>query len=404
MRLHLIQRWLTWLSAGALLLYLLDRFLKAAAVVHFFRQPAPPAYSPTTWPTVALLHPITRGSPELRRVLEHRSQQIYPGHIHHLLICDRADAGAQAVCRTWLATHPEVSGALVLVENGTNGIASKIEKLQAGLPLAQADLLCFVDDDVLLRPDAIAQVAVHLRRTGAGAAFGLACYTNWDNVPSSLMSAFVNSNALLSYIPLTYLTAPYTITGHFFAIPAPVFAAAGGLDGMTEGRIDDDHELARRIRRLGYHCVQTPAIYDVDNHLPTLQAYINQMQRWFTIPRLTMLPELNRREQFVSLVGSIGNLLLPMLVLLAAITRGATARKACWGALLAFMGVYLAGERRYLRQVTPIKRLPLVLIAGLFAPLQALAALAGGNVFTWRGQRLRLHPGGRAEILSSEPR
>jgi ceramide glucosyltransferase len=39
-----------------------------------------------------------------------------------------------------------------------------------------------------------------------GAVFGLACYTNWRALWSSLMSGFVNANALLSYIPISYLT------------------------------------------------------------------------------------------------------------------------------------------------------------------------------------------------------
>lgn len=33
-------------------------------------------------------------------------------------------------------------------------------------------------------------------------------------------------------------------------------------------------------------------IYDVDDHLPTLAAYLAQMRRWFVFPRLLMAPYL----------------------------------------------------------------------------------------------------------------
>ena len=83
-----------------------------------------------------------------------------------------------------------------------------------------------------------------------------------------------------------------------------------------DGRFDDDHELARRIQRYGLDNVQTPVIYDVDNYLSTLDGYTNQMRRWFIIPRQTMAPFLTPYQQFVSLLGSAGNLIPPLLALL----------------------------------------------------------------------------------------
>jgi ceramide glucosyltransferase len=136
----------------------------------------------------------------------------------------------------------------VLVAGRTGAVASKVEKLQAGLASARGAVLCFVDDDVELRPDALSICARHLARPGVGAVFGLACYTSWSTLWSSLMSAFVNANALLSYVPLTYLTDPFSITGHCFALRAEVLHAAGGFAGL-ERHIDDDHALARRVRR-----------------------------------------------------------------------------------------------------------------------------------------------------------
>ena len=248
--------------------------------------------------------------------------------------------------------------------------------------------------------DGLAQFVTYLQPAGTGAVFGLACYTNWRNVPSSLLSGFVNANALLSYIPLTYLTEPYTITGHLFALRRRDFDAVGGLDGLEEAaRIDDDHELARRVRRAGLRCVQTPVIYDVHNDLATFPDYANQMRRWFIIPKQTMVPQITRYEQFVSLAGSLGNLLLPLLAVLTLVTRSRRALANLAGCTALFAAVYALSERRWLQRRTPLRRWPWMIGVAFLAPLQALAALAGGDTFTWRGVRYRLHKLGRLERI-----
>jgi ceramide glucosyltransferase len=228
--------------------------------------------------------------------------------------------------------------------------------------------------------------------------FGLACYTNWRTFWSSAMSSFVNANALLSYIPLTYLTEPFAITGHCFALRRTVFDAIGGLEDMGR-RVDDDNELARRLRRHGLRCIQTPMIYDVDNDFPDLPAYLAQMQRWFVIPRVTIAPYLSRRDQAATALGSAGTLLPSLVALLALWSRSRHALRGLAIVLGAFAAVYLAGERRYLGRATPMRRLAALVVAALIGPLQIVWGLLAGDQVQWRGQRLRIRRGGVAEVL-----
>lgn len=373
-----------------------ERLLKAAAVVHFFRR-QPPAL-PTAWPQVSLIQPVTRGVHQLASTLTTRLQLDYPASIQHIVICDQADVASQRICQRVLKAHPAQDGRLVVVAAKDGNIASKIEKMQAGLEWATNEVFVFVDDDVALRPTTLRTLLPYLDQPRAGAVFGLACYTNWRNVWSSAMSAFVNLHVLLSYIPLTYLTEPFTITGHCFALRRTVFDQVGGLKHMA-GRIDDDHELARRVSSHGLRSIQTPLIYEVDNDLSTLRAYLVQMQRWFVFPRLLMLPQLSRYDQIVTTVGSLGNLLPSMIVLLVVRSRS----RCAMGSLIVLFGliaaVYLHGERRYLRRPTPATRLLIMPVVAIVAPLQILWSLVGGAEVEWRGQRLRISRAGRAEVV-----
>jgi ceramide glucosyltransferase len=215
------------------------------------------------------------------------------------------------------------------------------------------------------------------------------------------MSGFVNANALLSYIPLCYLTEPYTITGHCFALRRATFNAIGGLGGMA-GRLDDDHELARRVRQAGLRNEQTPLVYDVDNPLDTWQAYNGQLKRWFVFPRQMMLPQLTPREQAISFLGSAGNLLPGLLAALALTKRS----RPAWAALVASLALFAASyawcEACYLGRRTPWRRWPLLLVVALVTPWHVLSALFSDDVVEWRGQRLRVQRGGYAQIVNDK--
>ena len=378
------------------LLYAADRALKLLAVARFFRRPAPPA--PAAWPAVTLIQPVTRAAHDLRATLRTRAALDYPAPQQHLLVCDAADTTTQALVRALIAEHPDWPAQLILAAPDGGALASKIAKIRAALPRATGAALVCVDDDIGLRPDALRILIPPLLQPGIGASFGVAWYVNWSNVPSALMSAFVNANALLSYIPLTFLAEPFTITGHCFALRRAVWDAAGGLERMA-GRFDDDHELARRVRALGLRAAQTPLLYDADNRLATLAAFHAQMRRWFVMPRMAMAPFLTRREQAASALGSAGNMILPLLLGLALLRRN----RATWGALAAalacFAGGYAWCERAVWQRNTPLGRWPLVLGIALFGPLEVLAALRAGDTVEWRGQRLRLARGGGYEVL-----
>jgi ceramide glucosyltransferase len=384
---------ITLLSHRLLALFVLDRLLKMAAVINFFGKPRPPV--PERWPSVTLLQPVTRGADSLRAALEARSGLDYPAYIQHLLVCDASDAESQAACSRWIAHWPQLDARIIAVQS-SGGIALKTVKLHAGLPCAEGEVVCCVDDDVILRPDALRTMLPYLYQPDAGAVFGLACYTGWSNLPSSLMSAFVNSNALLTYIPATYLTRPFTITGHLFAARRDILERLGGFEGL-ERSIADDHDLARRLRAAGLQAIQTPTIYDVENHLPTLRAYFAQMKRWFVFPRQSLMPSMTRGERLVALAGSAGNFIPAILAVIAAVSRreGTVRTLAISQAIVA--AVYACCELFYLKRSTPLSRRWLVNLVGLVSPLQIVAALLSGDEIEWRGRKLRIKQGGLSE-------
>lgn len=402
---------LTRLAIGLTGLYTLDRLSKLIAAEHFFRRTPPPA--PPAWPPVTMLHPITRAT-EGRSGLAHNlhacARLDYPAPIRHFLLCDTEDTDSQAICRAFLAALPSLQGEMVLVPTTHGPVAPKIVKLQAGLARAgepsvgaSSPILCLIDDDIAPRPGALRCLVAALDQSDRtiGAAFGLPCYTNWRTAWASLLSAYNNMNFLPATTALTYIARPPRITGHLVAYRWDTFVAAGGLAGLDD-QIDDDFVLARRLGALGADLVQTAVVYDVDNDLASWTAFARQLRRWFVLPRQAMAPALTPREASSGLLVSGGLLLPPVVAILALLAR----TRAGWGALGICLGLFgaigLACEHRYLHSPAPPPphRWWLLSIVALFLPLQSLTALLLGNgEVEWRGQRLRIAPGGRFERL-----
>ena len=401
------RRALSRLAVGLAALYAVDRLAKFAALLAFIGRPAPPA--PERWPAVTILHPITRTIGDhnpLAANLAACARLDYPGPRRHLLLCDAADGDSLATCRAALAAHPALNAAIVPVPDPDGPPAPKIVKLMAGLgalPPQEPDaVLCFIDDDISPRPENLRDLVAALDAPGqsVGAAFGLPCYTNWRTGWSALLSAFNNTNFPLASAALACLAPPPRITGHLVAYRHALFARAGGLDGLAD-QIDDDFVFARRLGAIGAASRQTPVVYDVDNDLASWPIFARQLRRWFVLPRQAMAGALTPQEAASGLLISAGLLLPPLVALTAALARTRAASAALLGTVALFSAVALACERLLHNPSPPPPRrwwtFPVVAVA---LPVGALAAtLFANNEVEWRGQRLRIAPGGRFERL-----
>lgn len=378
------------------LLYLLDRLLRLAALWYFFRRPAPAP--PTAWPSLSLIQPITTGAANLENNLRARFAQVYAGDFQHLLICDAGDPHSQAICQRVMMDYPTIEAEIVpaFVPGEPGAIASKIEKLNTGVQEATGEIYCFVDDDIELLPATLARLVSYLQQPKIGAVFGLPCAASWTTPWSSLMTLFVNSNALPTYVPLTYLSDPVAITGHLFAVRALDLQRAGSWAGM-ERRIDDDSHLGRQLMAAHLRLVQTPVIYRVHNEFATWSAYAAQIKRWFIFPRQTVMPYLSPRQQLLSSLLSMG-VILPVLALLLTLfapswstIRNLFVVGLCFWSELTVISIF------YLHEHVPFKAWLLTLITLFVAPLQMVwALLFAAPVIQWRGQTLRIARGGES--------
>ena len=236
-------------------LMIAERAWKHWTVVRFFRRPQPAANDVRL---VSIMQPILSGDPTLEAGLEQnlRAASRYPRQF--IWLVDDEDTTGRRICERLIARHPQHHIDLLLLPPPPPHHNPKTVKLIAGAARARGDVVCVLDDDTRLPDHGLEQCLPHLDEPGVGLAFGLPYYVNVSSVWSSLLSVFVNSQSLLTYVPYTMLTEPFTINGMFYAVRRRTLEQVGGFAGLEE-RLADDFAVAQRFVAHGYRLTTNTA-------------------------------------------------------------------------------------------------------------------------------------------------
>lgn len=371
---------------------LLERGLKYLAVRHFFRKAPPPVPAVSMSPLISILQPILSGDPTLADCLAHNLTRHSRYRREFIWLLDEADADAQALCANLQARFPGQTIRIVRLPPPPEGVNPKTFKLIAGLKVATGDFIAVLDDDTCLPDDAFAPCLPALNEPKVGLAFGLPYYTHFENLWSTLVAAFVNSQSLLTYVPYLYLSRPFTINGMFYVLKRAVLAELGGFSGL-EKQLCDDYAVAQRVRAGGYRLAQTRLRHGIRTHVPTTRAYFNLLTRWFVFPQASIMKTAQPGELAIFYLTVLVPLFLPPILFLRAIVNR---RDWVWPAAYLWLnaGLTIDLNRRYLFDATPLRKWVWLAAMPLLLPLHIAWALLAPRRIVWRGHLLQLLPDG----------
>ena len=181
------------------LLMLAERMWKHWLVSRFFRRPVPDAVRDPA--LVSILQPVLSGDLTMSTCLERSFQLESRYALELILLADANDDEGQRICRELMARYPERDAQLIALPPPGEGQNPKVVKLIAGTKVARGDVVCVLDDDTMLPDYGLECCLPFLDQPGVGLAFGLPYYVNFADTWSSMVSSFVNSNSLVTYIP-----------------------------------------------------------------------------------------------------------------------------------------------------------------------------------------------------------
>ena len=379
------------------LLLFAERLLKHLAVVRFLRLPRPVLRRPPR--LVSIMQPIFSGDPQLAGCLERNLLSASDLAREFIWLVDDDDTEGLAICRALIERHPAVNVHLVELPPPAPAQNPKLVKLIAGAALAQGEVLCVLDDDTMLPDGGLELCLPYLDQPRVGLAFGLPYYESFDNLWSSLVAYFVDSQSLLTYIPFALLSEPATINGMFYAVRRETLDAVGGFAGL-EASLADDFAVAQRFRTAGYRLAQTPLLHAIRTTVSGPSHYASLIQRWFIFPRESIMRQLGRRELALFYGLTVLPIFFPWLAIVLNMCRPARATKI---ATLAYLGycyaIFAHINRAYLKSAAPWGRSWLVPLIQLGFPAQVLIALGSPQRINWRGHLIEAVPGGGLRMV-----
>lgn len=322
---------------------------------------------------VTVMQAILSGDPSLGRNLEENLR--HNPDAHFLWLIDGDDGVARELASRWEGEQVEV----LLAPPPPQGRNPKVFKLALGLPRVRGPLIAVLDDDTVLPPGALGRARLALER--GELVTGLPYYRQEGSFWSRMVAAFVNSNALVTYLPILFFRGPATINGMFYLTRRETLERLGGFAAIEE-RLCDDYELARLYLRAGLRIIQTTVIHPISTTVRGAADYFRILRRWMVFAN-----HLFR--------GAID---LPMIVLvvLPALMPLLLAVFAGWPALAAVLAkaIAMAALRRHaIGSRETVSGILLEVLADLLQPLHAATALFRPRSIRWRSRSIVVEDG-----------
>jgi ceramide glucosyltransferase len=331
---------------------------------------------------VTVMQAILSGDPTLGRNLEENLRN-HP-EARFLWLVDEDDMAAREMAGE-LAERPGRVDVL-LAPPPPQGRNPKVFKLALGLPRVSGELVAVLDDDTVLPAGALARARLALDR--GDLATGLPYYRLEGSFASRLVAAFVNANALVTYLPILFFRPPVTINGMFYLTRKETLERLGGFAAIEE-RLCDDYELARLYLRAGLRIVQTGVVHPISTTVRGAVDYAVILRRWMVFANHLFRDTIDP----LMIVLVVLPVLMPLLLAILAGFAGGAALAATFAGLLAKATAMAAFRRHAIGSRETVSGILLEVLADLLQPLHAASALVRPGSIRWRSRSIVVEDG-----------
>lgn len=288
---------------------------------------------------------------------------------------------------------------VVSTPEAVRGANLKVCNLLAMLPVAVHDLLILCDSDMRVEQDYVRRVVAPFRphtdenSTESTREVGLVTCPYRGFRPQSLPAMLELIGIGADFIPSALLSRALEGVGFAFGstivLPRAVLKQIGGFEGLLDD-LADDFRLGERTRAAGYEVVLSDYVVDDVLGNETFAAMWNRRLRWAKTVRSCRpigyagLFVTNGTAMGLLFCAAMGFNPIGLYALLAALVLRLTAA--------AIIALTCTEDHNLIRS------LPLLPVSDLLGVCLYTASYFG-NEIVWRGQRFKLLPGGKLEML-----
>ena len=336
---------------------------------------------------VTVLQPILGGDPALFYCLETNLKNA-PLAQFIWLLDENDEEGINAAKRAIL------SGGATNVELQINpappkNLNPKMWKLALGIKSVRTEFLAFLDDDTMLPKDSLSKCAAIADR--GNLVTGLPIYSSHKNILSRLVSGFVNSSSIITYLPTSYFKMSNTINGMFSTMRSNDIKL-NDFESIMSGATDD-YALAKIFKNKGLGIAQTIVTHPIITTISSFPHYNSLMKRWMVFARIYLCENLNLSLSLLIVVPSI----LPLLLILTAVAIDPLFFIPVTFFVMLIKAMMLKILRSRLGFQTKKVDMFFEIIAEIISPFYFLLASIHHDKITWRKSNFILSQSGKIE-------
>jgi len=372
--------WFAWLIYGLL------TALRIGLALRFLARESEDVAGAPGEGEVTVMQAILSGDGNLGRDLE--ENLCHHPEAHFLWLVDEDDSVARELTARLQAKHPARPGRveILLAPPPPQGRNPKVFKLARGLPRGRGELIAVLDDDTVLPAGALNRARLALDR--GDLVTGLPYYRSEGSFYSRLVAAFVNSNALVTYLPILFFRRPVTINGMFYLTRRATLERLGGFAAIEE-RLCDDYELAQLYRRAGLRIVQIRVVHPISTTVRGGVDYLRILRRWMVFANRLFRDTIDLPMIVLVLLPA----LMPLLLAVLSGFAGGPALAATFSGLLAKSVAMAAVRHHVIGSRENVSGILLEVLADLLQPFHAATALFRPRAIRWRSRSIVVEDG-----------
>jgi len=207
-----------------------------------------------TRPTVSVIIPTRNRQAQLLRCLDAVAAQTYPpARVEVVVVNDASTDGTRLAVETWRAARRLPSPVRMVSLPRRRGAATA---RNAGIAASRGELLAFLDDDCLPRPDWLAQLTATLTDRRVDGVGGRICLA--DGTAGGLAGAYMAWRRWYEQPPVRAGDPDFLLTGNCLYTRRALEEVGGFDETFSAIAAAEDTDLGRRIRAAGFRLAYCP--------------------------------------------------------------------------------------------------------------------------------------------------
>jgi ceramide glucosyltransferase len=334
---------------------------------------------------VTVLQPILGGDPALSYCLETNLKNAPLAHFIWLL--DENDEEGINAAKKAIFSSGAINVELQINPAPPKNLNPKMWKLALGIKDIKTKFLAFIDDDTMLPKGSLSKCIAIADR--GNLVTGLPLYSSHKNILSCLVSGFVNSSSIITYLPTSYFKMSNTING-MFSVMRVSDIKLNDFESIMSGATDD-YALAKIFKNKGLGIAQTIVTHPIITTISSFHHYNGLMKRWMIFARIYLRENLNLSLSLLIIVPSI----LPLLLIITAAVIDPLFFIPVTFFVMLIKAMTLKMLRSKLGFQTKKADMFFEVIAEIISPFYFLLASIHHDKITWRNSNFSLSQSGK---------